>query len=81
MGPVALMALTLMLAFKEFNAVWLELCTSAEVKIVSGDEIDGFTASCVKMSRIFILVDIDRNQNSFVLGAPLEDALPVRKDK
>ena len=49
----------LVLTFKEFHAVRLHFSASAEVKVLSGNEIYGFSASCIEMSRIFVLVDVD----------------------
>ena len=72
--------ITLVLALEEFNAVGLQSGSSAEIEVISGDKIHRFTASCVEMSGIFVLVDVYRYQNSFVLGTSLEDALSVCKD-
>ena len=79
--PTSSVNLLLVFTFEEFHAVRLHFGASTEVKVLSGDEIHGFSAACVEMSRIFVLVNVDCYQNSFVLGASLEDTLSVGENQ
>ena len=70
-----------MFALKELNAVGLHPGPATEVKILPCDQINGLSATCIKMGGIFVLIYIDGNQDSFMLGASLEYTLPVGENE